>query len=194
GLRLGLDALLGVEDDHGAVEDAQGPLHLGREIDVAGRVDEVDRAVAPLERDAGAVDGDAAFLLLGVVVGLGGALIDAAEAVLGAGVEEQVLGGGGLARVDVGDDADVAVAVDGDGGGGGGFGGHEEAPEDSPRRTRRTRGKTEDTAREIEADDERPGPWGPERSHHSGGLSSSIEASSCWVVSLSYSPSSPLNL
>ena len=65
-------------------------------------------AVAPLERDAGAVDGDAAFLLLGVVVGLGGALIDAAELVLGPGVVEQVLGGGRLAGVDVGDDADVA--------------------------------------------------------------------------------------
>ena len=37
-------------------------------------------------------------LLFGVVVGLGGALIDAAELVLGPGVVEQVLGGGGLAR------------------------------------------------------------------------------------------------
>ena len=54
------------------------------------------------------VDGDAALLLLGVVVGLGGALVDAAELVLGAGVVEQVLGGGGLAGVDVGDDAEVA--------------------------------------------------------------------------------------
>ena len=54
------------------------------------------------------VDGDAAFLLLGVVVGLGGALIDAAELVLGPGVVEQVLGGRRLAGVDVGDDAEVA--------------------------------------------------------------------------------------
>ena len=66
---LGLDALLGVEDDDRAVEDAQGALDLGGEIDVAGRVDQVDGAVAPLERHAGAVDGDAAFLFFLVVVG-----------------------------------------------------------------------------------------------------------------------------
>ena len=60
------------------------------------------------ERDAGAVDGDAAFLLFLVVVGLGGALVDAAELVLGAGVEEHVFGGGGLAGVDVRNDAEVA--------------------------------------------------------------------------------------
>ncbi len=107
-LGLGLDALLGVEDDDRAVEDAQAALDLGGEIDVAGRVDQVDGAVAPLERDAGAVDGDAALLLFGVVVGLGGALIDAAELVLGPGVVEQVLGGRRLAGVDVRDDADVA--------------------------------------------------------------------------------------
>ena len=41
--RLRLDALLGVEDDDAAVEDAQGAFDLGGEIDVAGRVDQVDR-------------------------------------------------------------------------------------------------------------------------------------------------------
>ena len=60
------------------------------------------------ERDAGAVDGDAAFLLFRVPVGVGGAFIDGAELVLGAGIVEQVFGGRGLARVDVGDDAEVA--------------------------------------------------------------------------------------
>ena len=108
GFGLGLDAFLGVEDDDGAVEHAQAALDLGGEIDVAGRVDQVDRAVAPLEGNAGAVDGDAAFLLFLVVVGVGGALIDAAELVLGAGVKEDVLGGRRLAGIDVGNDADVA--------------------------------------------------------------------------------------
>ena len=59
------------------------------------------------------VDGDAAFLLFGIVVGLGRAFIDAAELVLGPGVVEQVLGGRGLAGVDVGDDAEVADAASG---------------------------------------------------------------------------------
>ena len=37
---LHLDAADGAEDADGAVEDAQGALDLGREIDVAGRVDD----------------------------------------------------------------------------------------------------------------------------------------------------------
>src|SRR5205085_1836900 len=100
---LGLDALLGVEDDHAAVQDAEAALDLGGEVDVARRVDEVDAAVLPGEGDARAVDGNAAVLLLGVVVGVGGAGVDLAQAVLGAGVVEDVFGGGGLAGVDVGD-------------------------------------------------------------------------------------------
>ncbi len=42
GLALGLDAFAGAEDHHAAVEHPQAPLHLGGEIDVAGRVDQVD--------------------------------------------------------------------------------------------------------------------------------------------------------
>ena len=42
GLALGLDALPGAEDHHAAVEHPQAPLDLGGEIDVAGRVDQVD--------------------------------------------------------------------------------------------------------------------------------------------------------
>src|SRR5207244_11262713 len=38
-LRLGLDALLGVEDDDAAVEDAERALHFRGEVHVAGRVD-----------------------------------------------------------------------------------------------------------------------------------------------------------
>ena len=42
GLALGLDAFAGAEDHHAAVQHAEAPLDLGGEIDVAGRVDEVD--------------------------------------------------------------------------------------------------------------------------------------------------------
>ena len=47
GLGLGLDAGDAVEHGDGAVEDAQRPLDLDREVDVAGRVDDVDPVVAP---------------------------------------------------------------------------------------------------------------------------------------------------
>src|SRR5690606_42040666 len=46
-LRLRLHALLAVEDGDGAVEHAQGALDLDREVDVAGRVDDVDLVVLP---------------------------------------------------------------------------------------------------------------------------------------------------
>ena len=39
-----------VEHDHAAVEHAQRALHLDREVDVAGRVDDVDLVVVPLDR------------------------------------------------------------------------------------------------------------------------------------------------
>ena len=42
GLALGLDALAGAEDHHAAVEHPKAPLDLGGEVDVAGRVDQVD--------------------------------------------------------------------------------------------------------------------------------------------------------
>ena len=43
GFGLGLDAFLAVEDGDRAVEHAQGAFDLDGEIDVAGRVDQVDR-------------------------------------------------------------------------------------------------------------------------------------------------------
>ena len=45
-LRLHAHARDAVDDDEGAVGDAQGGRHLGREVDVAGRVDQVDEEVA----------------------------------------------------------------------------------------------------------------------------------------------------
>ena len=106
--RLRLDALFRVEDDHRPVEHAQTAFDLGREVDVPGRVDQVEREVLPVQRDRGAVDGDAALLLLNVEVGDGGSVVDIAHLVRGAAVVEHALGGGGLAGVDVRGDADIS--------------------------------------------------------------------------------------
>src|SRR6185437_1028189 len=62
----------------------------------------------PFERHARGIDGDAAFLFLGVVIGFGGSLVDAAELVLVPGVIEEVLSGRGLSGIDVRDHTDVA--------------------------------------------------------------------------------------
>ena len=105
---LRLDALAGTEHHDAAIEHAQAPLDLGREIDVARRVDQIDDDVLPRKLHAGRVDRDAALGLLGIVVGRRRALVDLARAMLRPAGKEHPLGDGGLARIDVGDDADVA--------------------------------------------------------------------------------------
>ena len=111
-LRLRLDARDGIEDDHATVQDAQRPLDLDGEVDVAGRVDDVDAVALPLGRGRGGRDGDAALALLLHPVHGGRALMDLADLVGSAGVEEDALGRGRLARVNVGDDADISGAFE----------------------------------------------------------------------------------
>ena len=113
GLALRLDPLDGREDDDGAVEHAERPLDLGREVDVARSVDDVDRdrlaaRVLPVAGDRRRDDRDAPLALLFQVVGRGVPLVDVSHPVDLAGVVEDPFGGRGLAGVDVGDDADVA--------------------------------------------------------------------------------------
>src|SRR6266568_9633816 len=84
---------------------------------VAGGVDDVDAVVAPEAGGGGGGDGDAALALLLHPVHDGGALMDFADLVGDAGVEEDALGRGGLAGIDVCHDADVAVALEWSGAG-----------------------------------------------------------------------------
>ena len=75
-----------------------------------GRVDEVDREVADEERGDRGPDRDAAFALELERVGLGGAGVDAADVIDGAGGEEESLAEGGLTGVDVGEDSEIERA------------------------------------------------------------------------------------
>ena len=108
GLGLRLDAGDPVVDGDGAVEDAQRALDLDGEVDVAGGVDDVDRVVLPGALGRGGRDRDAALLLLLHPVHRGGAVVDFTDLVVDAGVEEDALGRGGFARVDMRHDPDVA--------------------------------------------------------------------------------------
>ncbi len=107
-LGLGLHAGHGVEHGDGAVEDAQRALHLDGEVDVARGVDDVDPVVAPRAGGGGGGDGDAALLLLDHPVHGRGAFVHLTDLVVAPRVIEDALGRGGLARVDVGHDPDVA--------------------------------------------------------------------------------------
>ena len=102
------------------VEHAQRALHLDGEVDVPGRVDDVDAVLGeglvhplPEAGGGGGGDGDAALLLLLHVVHHGRAVVDLADLVRDAGVEKDALGRGRLARVDVRGDADVPITLDG---------------------------------------------------------------------------------
>jgi hypothetical protein len=99
GLRL--YALHRRDDEHGAVEHVQHPLHLGDEVRVAGRVDQVDRHVVEREGDDGGFDGDAAPAFELQRVGPGAALVDAADLVDDSGGVQQPLGQTRLTGVDM---------------------------------------------------------------------------------------------
>ena len=107
GLGLRLYAGDGVEQRDCAVEHAQRALDLDGEVDVAGRVDDVDAVVRPLARGRRGRDRDAALLLLLHPVHRRRALVNLAHLVGAAGVVEDALGRRRLARVDVGHDPDV---------------------------------------------------------------------------------------
>ena len=119
-LGLRLHALVGVEHADGAVEHAQRAFDLDGEVDVAGRVDDVEPFIVPERGGRGRGDGDAALLLLLHPIHGRGALVHLAHLVALAGVIENALGRGRLAGVDVGHDAEVAVVLDRVGAGHGG--------------------------------------------------------------------------
>ncbi len=112
GLRLGLDPVDGAEHHDRAVEHPQGALDLDGEVDVAGRVDEVQLVLAPVERGGRGGDGDAALTLLRHPVHLRVALVDLADLVDASRVEQESFGHGGLASVDMGDDTEVTNALE----------------------------------------------------------------------------------
>ena len=117
GFRLRLHAADRVVHHAGAVQHAHRALDLDREIDVARGVDDVDpmhRIIAghpfPEAGGGGRRDRDAAFLFLLHPVHRRGAVVHLAQFVVDPRIEQDALGGGGLAGVDVGADTDVAVA------------------------------------------------------------------------------------
>src|SRR5690606_33956185 len=119
-LRLRLHATDGTQHEHRAVEHAQRTLHFNGEVDVPGGVDDVEAVFrqglvhALPERGGGSgLDRDATLLLLLHPVHGGRAIVRLAQLVVLAGVEQDTFGRGGLAGIDVGHDAEVAVTLDG---------------------------------------------------------------------------------
>ena len=111
-LGLRLDALVGVEHDDGAVEHAQRTLYLDGEVDVAGRVDDVEALFIPERGGRGRRNGDAALLLLLHPIHRRGAFVHLADLMALAGIIEDPLGRRRLPGIDVRHDAEIAVVLD----------------------------------------------------------------------------------
>src|SRR3989475_9658581 len=111
-LRLRLDALNRAHDDDRAVQDAQRSFHLDGKVNVTGRIDDVDAMVAPDAGGGGGGDGDPPLTLLHHPVHRRRAFLHLADPVHPSPAEQDALGRRRLARVDVGDDADVPNFVE----------------------------------------------------------------------------------
>ncbi len=105
---------------HRAVQDTQGTLHFNGEVDVPGGIDDIDAVLGELLRHAGPETSrrrggnrDAPLLLLLHPVHHGGAIVYLTDLVRYTGVVKDALGRGGLTRVNMGHDADIAIALDG---------------------------------------------------------------------------------
>ena len=109
-LGLHLDPRHRVHHHQRAVRDPQGGDGLGEEVRVAGGVEEVDLGLAPLAPGDGGLEADLPLDLVGIEVGDGGAVLDAAEPVHRPGVEEDGGHERGLAAAAVAHDGHVADA------------------------------------------------------------------------------------
>src|SRR5258706_749707 len=109
GFGLGLHAGNGVEHGDSAVQHTHRTLNLDGEVDVTGRVDDVDAVFFPVAGRRGGGDGDAAFLLLLHEIHGGGAVMDFADFVALAGIIKNALSRGRLAGIDMRGNADIAI-------------------------------------------------------------------------------------
>ncbi len=110
-LRLRLHAGDRVEAGNRAIENAQRALHLGREVHVARRVDNVDAGVLPGAGGGGGGNRNAALLLLLHPVHGRSALVHLADTVRDARIEEDALGRRRLAGVNVRHDPDISATI-----------------------------------------------------------------------------------
>ncbi len=119
-LGLGLDTADRTQHEHRAVEHTQRALDFDGEVNVARGIDDVEAVLGeglihalPEAGGRRRSDGDAALLLLLHPVHHSGAVMDFADLVADAGVEQDALRRGGLSGIDVSHDAEISVAFDG---------------------------------------------------------------------------------
>ena len=108
GFGLRLDTALCAQNGNCTVQDTQGTLHLDRKVDVTGGINDIDSIPLPEAGGCSGGNGDTSFLLLHHPVHGCAAVVDLAQLVRLTRVEQDTLGGCGLAGVDVRHDTDVS--------------------------------------------------------------------------------------
>ena len=107
-LGLRLNALRRADHQHRAVQRPERTLDLGRKVHVTGRVQQVYAHALPGQPHTAGLNGYAPPLFHGQAVRMRGALIHAPGLADRAAKQEHLFGEGRLARVHVGEDADIS--------------------------------------------------------------------------------------
>ena len=107
GFGLRLDASDRANNGNRSVEYAQRTFDFRRKIDVAGRVDNINLPVAPIGGGRGALNRNAALLLLRHPVHGSRTVVYFAYTVNFSRIVKDAFGCGGFSRVDMGDNADI---------------------------------------------------------------------------------------
>ena len=107
-LCLRLDAASGRQDGDSAVENAQRALHLDREVNVTGRINDIDAMILPMAGRRSRRNRNAALLFLCHPVHRGSAIMNLADLVGDARIKEDTLCRRCLSGIDVSHDADIA--------------------------------------------------------------------------------------
>ena len=108
GLRLWFDPANPTEDDNGAVQHAQAALHLGGKIHMAGRINDIDLMVVPVAGNGRRRNRDAPLTFLRHPVGDRRPFVHLTDFVRETCIVQDAFAHGGLAAINVGDDADVS--------------------------------------------------------------------------------------
>ncbi len=110
-LRLWLNTSHGIKYNHAAIKHPQRALHLGREIDVSGCVNDVNLMVTPKAGCGSSGDRNTTLPLLLHPIHGSGAVMDFAHAMDLLGVKKDTFGCSCLTGINMSDDTDISYPL-----------------------------------------------------------------------------------
>ncbi len=110
-LRLWLNTRHGIKYDHSAIKHPQRALHLGREIDMSGRINNVNLMVIPEAGRGSSGDRDTTLPFLIHPIHSGGAVMNFAHAMDLLGIKKDTFSCSCLTGINMSDDTDVSYPL-----------------------------------------------------------------------------------